>query len=79
LSSLGRGGDSAWERIKTPFRLASQKSSLQLLILDTKEIRMKFKENVIIKSNSMNPMLDFWKLGEHEEYLTRKDHDVEYE
>jgi hypothetical protein len=37
------------------------------LILDKKEIRMKFKENIIIRCNMMN-MQGFWMLWEHGEH-----------
>jgi hypothetical protein len=37
-----------------PFRPALKKNSPGLLILDEKDIRMKFKKHIVVRCNSMN-------------------------
>jgi hypothetical protein len=43
-----------WKRVDAPFNLALEQCSPRLLIIDEKEIRVEFKENIIIRSNMMN-------------------------
>jgi hypothetical protein len=51
----------------------------QLLILDEKEIRVKFKKIHCYQMHYDEQRQDFLKLVEHEGYVEGIDHDVEYE
>jgi hypothetical protein len=51
---MSRRSGAAWKRIETSFRLALKKSFPQLTILDEKDIRIQFKENIIVRSELMN-------------------------
>jgi hypothetical protein len=48
----------AWKRVEASFNLALEQCSPRLLIIDEKEIRVEFKENIVIRSNMMNGMQD---------------------
>jgi hypothetical protein len=56
MSLLGRRrlACAAWKGLEASFNLVMEKCSPQLPILDEKEVRVEFEENIVISSNMMN-------------------------
>jgi hypothetical protein len=52
---LGRRmGCAAWEWVATSSGLAAEQYFPRLLVFDKKKVRMKFKENIVVRGNAMN-------------------------
>jgi hypothetical protein len=54
LFITSRRSGASWKGIKTSLRPVLKKSFPRLPILDEKEIRMQFKENIIVRGELMN-------------------------
>jgi hypothetical protein len=44
----------AWKGVEASFNLVVEQCSPHLPILDEKEVRVEFKENIVIRSNTMS-------------------------